>query len=1239
MNVSVVVPAHNAAKTLGATLQSLLDQTVSGWEVIVVDDGSQDDTAKIAAAFAHQDSRIRVVSQPQGGVCAARNAGIEQAQFEWLLFLDADDWLAPVYLERMTHLLVANPHLDAVYCGWVRVTPDGTCLEKKLWHQSGDLFDALARFCPFAIHACVVRRSIVQTVGAFDQSLRTCEEWDLWQRIARTDAQFGQVSEGLAFYRMSQNSLSADAVQLFKDGLRVITQGHTSDSRVAAPRRQVANGIAAEHLSESKLRWVSWCAALMLGSGQDPEPLLNELTQECAPELDPFIVAVSLFEAAILPICQSPSAWYTLWTSLEQPIHAFLLALEAQAQAPRLVYRTLRKLESLILEHAIDRPLTLGNTHAICVEITEPIKAVTAPPLADRLQCAVELEGERLGILELPIFDGFILGSVLADAIASRFAWMILKRFFERNIYPNLIIKRTKKGLSIWRNNLCLADGLPDTTSQPLPSSLSQEPTCWATAHDQIGWTIFLQELWGHPDWKEAYFYQPPGRRMVFQQLKKTGFKTLGAKGSLQAFIQELMPKQQTQNGFTVEISQPLPNLLCSTHSLTVIPKLAGSDLGAIPVNIKESIKQHPRERRSRSQHLSAQALSAAITKACGFELVVVAIREGVIGQPLAGSSLRERLAAATLSKRSVSDFTNLSPDRCNLFLTRSVPDAIGTSVSRRAMLPIAAAPDLTDLIASSPAHQSLVHPPEANGKPAHVVYTPELINAPIELAATSQDPLSQQNLIRQAKVYGREHFETLFATQPDPWKYTHPYEQIKYSQTLELLPDIPIQRALELACAEGHFTEQLAAKVEELIAADISQIALDRTSARCADSSHIHYRLLDLARDPLPTGLDLIVCSEVLYYIGGVDQLRVFAEKVAAALNPGGYFLTAHANLVVDAPDQPGYNWDHAFGAKVIGETFASLPTLQWLKELRTPLYRIQLFQRTASDEAESKASLSTESSEIIELAQPTPPPPQVANMVLWQGGMPQQWDVPSTVTYQLPILMYHRVAATGAAVMERYRVTPAAFAAQLQYLHDAGFYTVTLAEWHSAMTKKMPLPGRAIMLTFDDGYQDFLTEAFPLLNQYGFSATVFIVTERAGRINDWDALYGEALPLLSWDEIRQLQAAGIEFGSHSVSHQPLTGLSSTEMVQEGLRSRSTLQQELGRSIVSCAYPYGNTDAVVQHVMGSCGYQFGLSCKPGFSKFDDDLLNLPRIEVYGSDSLTQFVAKLKPGHSRLEQQ
>ena len=510
--------------------------------------------------------------------------------------------------------------------------------------------------------------------------------------------------------------------------------------------------------------------------------------------------------------------------------------------------------------------------------------------------------------------------------------------------------------------------------------------------------------------------------------------------------------------------------------------------------------------------------------------------------------------------------------------------------------------------------------------RPTHALYVPDVLS---QTALTSTETAKANSgetavPLTHTGSYSGQYFENLFAEQDDPWAYTTPYEQIKYEQTLSLLPRRRLEKVLELACAEGHFTVQLAPHVGSILATDISPTALERAAQRCAGLDDITFQPLNLIRDPFPGQFDLIICSEVLYYVGDKAGLWQVAQKFANALLPGGYLLTAHAHVVVDEPGHPGFNWDVPFGAKVIGEMIGSEPRLHLVREIRTPLYRVQLFQRI-----ESRVTRLLRRPRITRIKeQPALPPVDSARLISWEGK--SSYKAEPVVTQQLPILMYHRVAPTGSTALSRYRVTPERFAQQMAWLHDAGFYTISLARWLEAMWGKRPLSGRAVHITFDDGYRDFLEHAFPVLQRYNFGATVFLVAEQVGKTNRWDSvIYGEEVPLMTWQEVRQLQTAGIHFGSHSATHPALTALTPAQVVEEGLRSRTILEDKLGWPVTTFAYPYGDTNKVVQHLLGACGYTTGVTTWHYFSHFNDSPLALPRVEVAGSDSPAMFRAKL----------
>jgi peptidoglycan/xylan/chitin deacetylase (PgdA/CDA1 family)/SAM-dependent methyltransferase len=461
--------------------------------------------------------------------------------------------------------------------------------------------------------------------------------------------------------------------------------------------------------------------------------------------------------------------------------------------------------------------------------------------------------------------------------------------------------------------------------------------------------------------------------------------------------------------------------------------------------------------------------------------------------------------------------------------------------------------------------------------------------------------------------------WERLFAL-PDPCAYESEYEVVKREQTLAFLPANTIANALELGCAEGHFTLHLAPRVRRLTAVDISGRALARAQARCSDHRNIAFRRLDLDTDEIPGSFDLIVCSEVLYYL---RDLPSAVRRVVSQLRPGGFLLTAHSRVLIDDPEHAGFAWEQACGVETIANTIGAQPGIALLRELRTALYRVLLYQRVAPGQKLAPAEIE----ESDGMGKMTPAayefarfPDDAAERISRQvspTATPRLSTATPIRTGELPILMYHRIAIDGPTALARYRMAPDLFAAQMDALYRAGYRTVHLAEWINALMRNEQLSGKPIILTFDDGYQDFLTSAMPVLRYYGFSATVFLVAERIGGVADWDSAYGEAAPLLSWQEVHALQDTGIEFGCHSAKHWPMTGMSLAELTEDTARSRAILAEGLGVPVNCLAYPYGAENEFVRRVMADLGFQAAVTCNPGISRLGDDPLGLRRIEVF----------------------
>jgi peptidoglycan/xylan/chitin deacetylase (PgdA/CDA1 family)/SAM-dependent methyltransferase len=353
--VTVITPAFNAANTLEKTVQSLRDQTFAGWTAILVNDGSTDGTGALIDAWAARDHRVVGVHQEQGGESSARNAGLARASGDWVLFLDADDWLLPSCLERLTRFLADEPDLDVVHCGWVRVTEDGRRGPPTFAPTDQELFPVLTRYNCFAVHACLVRRKLVEGVGGFDETLSTCSDWDLWQRIARTGPRYRRVREVLACYRLRPGSAGTLGARLWRDGRRVIARGHSADPRVPEPAAPYADGMASSDEEGARLEFACWVAGLAIGRGEDPFRDLAGIAEGPRVELRPDRAAGVLFEAIPVPTGQLPDFWGRAWPEIEPHLDAFLQVLESRSTVPGLALecksRLVRKILRFVLEH------------------------------------------------------------------------------------------------------------------------------------------------------------------------------------------------------------------------------------------------------------------------------------------------------------------------------------------------------------------------------------------------------------------------------------------------------------------------------------------------------------------------------------------------------------------------------------------------------------------------------------------------------------------------------------------------------------------------------------------------------------------------------------------------------------------------------------------------------------------------------------------------------------------------
>jgi peptidoglycan/xylan/chitin deacetylase (PgdA/CDA1 family) len=228
------------------------------------------------------------------------------------------------------------------------------------------------------------------------------------------------------------------------------------------------------------------------------------------------------------------------------------------------------------------------------------------------------------------------------------------------------------------------------------------------------------------------------------------------------------------------------------------------------------------------------------------------------------------------------------------------------------------------------------------------------------------------------------------------------------------------------------------------------------------------------------------------------------------------------------------------------------------------------------------------------------------------------------------VPILMYHQVTPSPTASFHRYTVTPKRFAAQMRLLAGARYTPVTIAQLVDCWRERKALPPRSVVITFDDGFRDCVEYAVPVLQRYGFRAVFYLVAGHMGKTSRWmRAAGGAEFPLMDWSAARRLQDIGMQCGAHSLSHPALADCSPAEARKELVESRRRLEDGLGRAVAHFAYPYGSMNPQVRALAAEAGYLSACATDRRLATAQDDLLRLPRVPVYGGESLVDFVCRL----------
>lgn len=232
------------------------------------------------------------------------------------------------------------------------------------------------------------------------------------------------------------------------------------------------------------------------------------------------------------------------------------------------------------------------------------------------------------------------------------------------------------------------------------------------------------------------------------------------------------------------------------------------------------------------------------------------------------------------------------------------------------------------------------------------------------------------------------------------------------------------------------------------------------------------------------------------------------------------------------------------------------------------------------------------------------------------------------------IPVLLYHGVAPDSPPALRPWVMHPDRFAAHLDLIVDRGLTPLTVSELVDAYRGERELPARPVVITFDDGLADFAEHAWPALRARDLVATHYVVAGAVGGRAEWLAAMcgGEAPPMLTGEQIRQLDAEGCEIGAHSLTHPELDTLRRRGIADEVELSRRELSTVLRKPVRSFAYPHGYHDARVRAAVARAGYDSAAAVREAFSSPTDDTLALARITLL-HDVTVDRLATILDGH------
>jgi peptidoglycan/xylan/chitin deacetylase (PgdA/CDA1 family) len=227
--------------------------------------------------------------------------------------------------------------------------------------------------------------------------------------------------------------------------------------------------------------------------------------------------------------------------------------------------------------------------------------------------------------------------------------------------------------------------------------------------------------------------------------------------------------------------------------------------------------------------------------------------------------------------------------------------------------------------------------------------------------------------------------------------------------------------------------------------------------------------------------------------------------------------------------------------------------------------------------------------------------------------------------VNLKIPILTYHSIDDSGSVIS----TSPEKFISQMQTLKDRGYEVIPLENLVKSLRKSRSHTLKTVVLTFDDGFRNFYHSAYPVLHEFGYKATVFLVPGYLGKSSEWNAGLGglPVLDLLNWNQVKELSEDGIDFGAHTVSHFDCSQLPLDIARHEIINSKLIIQEQLDKKVLFFSYPFGGLNRKTKHIVqkefyGACSTIFD------FVHANTDIYQLPRIDMFyfSNNSLFDYI-------------